>query len=73
MDYTTLTLGKLLGSEDVIIKRNAMSILKVLQKCDHRIDRTRATFHDYGECIYCFKKQYTPPHQDETDSAPDIT
>jgi len=32
MDYTSLTLGELLSSQNETIKRNAVSILKVLQK-----------------------------------------
>lgn len=46
MDYSKITLGQLLSSEDITIIRNAMSILKVLQKCDHQIED--------GRCIYCF-------------------
>lgn len=46
MDFTKLSLGQLLGSEDITIKRNAMSILKVMQKCDHKFEN--------GNCIYCF-------------------
>lgn len=48
-DPTRLTLGALLSSDDTTIKRNAMSILKVIQKCDHAAD-------SHGDCIYCFKK-----------------
>ena len=32
MNHTTITLGELLGSQNETIKRNAMSILKTLQK-----------------------------------------
>ena len=32
MDYTNITLGELLSSENDTIKRNAVSILKQLQK-----------------------------------------
>lgn len=32
MNYTSITLGELLSSENETIKRNAVSILKVLQK-----------------------------------------
>ena len=32
MDYTKITLGEILSSSDEIIRRNAMSILKQLQK-----------------------------------------
>lgn len=46
-DRTRLTLGELLTSDDTTIKRNAMSILKVLSGCDHK--------HEAGRCIYCFK------------------
>ncbi len=43
MNYTTLTLGELLTHTNETIKRNAMSILKTLQKgtptkCKHKID-----------------------------------
>jgi hypothetical protein len=34
MDYTKLTLGELLSSTDEIIKRNATSILKQLQRAE---------------------------------------
>lgn len=47
-DRTRLTLGELLTSDDVTIKRNAMSILKTLSGCDHTPDESR-------RCIYCFK------------------
>ena len=46
-DRTRLTLGQLLGSEDTTVKRNAMSILKVLTGCDHK--------NEDGQCVYCFK------------------
>ena len=46
MNYTSITLGELLSSDDIIIKRNAISILKVMQKCDHK--------YEEGKCIYCF-------------------
>lgn len=47
MPYTTtsLTLGQLLDSQDITIHRNAMSILKCLQRCEHQFER--------GACIYC--------------------
>lgn len=48
MDYSTLTLGQLLSSDDITIKRNATSILKVCQKCDHNYA------FDTGICMYCF-------------------
>lgn len=51
MDFSRLTLGMLLSSEDVTIKRNAMSILKVCQRCDHK--------YEQGHCIYCFTKDKT--------------
>lgn len=46
---TALTLAQLLQSDDITIKRNAMSILKVCQKCDHKTED--------GHCIYCFKPE----------------
>ena len=49
MDYSKLTLGQLLSSDDITIKRNAISILKVCQKCDHKFEA--------GQCIYCFSKE----------------
>lgn len=52
---TALTLGELLTSDDTTIKRNAMSILKVLTGCDHK--------HENGRCIYCFKPQPYRPAQ----------
>lgn len=36
MNYTKLTLGELLGSQNETIKRNAMSILKTLQKSEEK-------------------------------------
>lgn len=35
MDYTRMTLGRLLGLKDETLKRNAMSILKRLQKIEY--------------------------------------
>ncbi len=32
MDYTNITLGKLLSSKNTIVKRCAVSILKILQQ-----------------------------------------
>lgn len=55
-DPTRLTLGQLLSSEDTTIKRNAMSILKVIQKCDHAPDSRGP----YPSCMYCFKKLVHP-------------
>ena len=52
MTITNITLGQLLSSEDITIKRNAMSILKVIQKCDHSFEE--------GSCIYCFSKEQLP-------------
>lgn len=52
-DPTRLTLGTLLSSDDTTIKRNAMSILKVIQKCDHANDSR-------GQCVYCFRQNYHP-------------
>lgn len=49
---TNTTLGQLLGSDDITIKRNAMSILKVMQNCDHK--------HENGKCIYCFQANSRP-------------
>lgn len=66
-DRTRLTLGQLLTSDDITIKRNAMSILKVLTGCDHK--------HEDGQCIYCFRPEparEAQAYQDETDSEPDI-
>lgn len=54
-DLTKLTLGQLLTSDDATVQRNAMSILKTLQRCDHAGDR------ENGKCIYCFKPV---PHHD---------
>ncbi len=45
MDYTQLTLGELLNSDDVTLKQSAKRILKVLKECDHKIEE--------GHCIYC--------------------
>jgi len=51
-DRTRLTLGQLLTSDDITIKRNAMSILKVLSGCDHA--------NEDGACIYCFRPAPRP-------------
>lgn len=45
MDYTKLTLGELLSHKNDTIKRNAVSIMKTLQKSD--------------TCPDCFKKDPT--------------
>lgn len=50
MDYSKITLGQLLSSEDITIKRNAMSILKIMQRCDHNFAGSY--------CIYCFAKKF---------------
>jgi hypothetical protein len=38
MNYTSITLGELLSSENETIKRNAVGILKALQKKEKPID-----------------------------------
>lgn len=45
MNYTSITLGELLSSENETIKRNAISILKVLQK--HDLYHTYKDAQDY--------------------------
>lgn len=50
MNYTNITLGELLSHTNEIIKRNAMSILKMLQKknaCE------RHGLNPVGNCIQC--------------------
>lgn len=54
-DISRLTLGQLLTSDDATIKRNAVSILKIAQNCDHR--------NENGRCIYCFRPQAYRPAQ----------
>ncbi len=49
----------MLSSEDITIKRNAMSILKIVTKCDH-------SFED-GHCIYCFKPTPKAKHRHDWD------
>lgn len=49
MDYTKLTLGELLTHTNETIKRNAMSILKTLQKGNYCTRHGRLV----GNCIAC--------------------
>lgn len=58
-DRTRLTLGELLTSDDVTIKRNAMSILKVMTGCDHKFERTESGTREV--CIYCLKSRLYAP------------
>jgi len=61
MNYTSITLGELLSSENETIKRNAVSILKVLQKdkCDHQfIPNDNEGIYGYEICRFCGKKQH---------------
>jgi len=52
-NYTSLTLGELLSSENETIKRNAVSILKVLQKKEIRCWGC-GVLQDYeGYCSCC--------------------
>jgi len=46
-NYTSITLGELLSSENETIKRNAVSILKVLQKTEKK-------------CFYCGEVNHNP-------------
>lgn len=53
MNFSLITLGELLSSQNEITKRNAFSILKQLQK-----ERDEHTHKHYGkvhieECAYC--------------------
>lgn len=54
MDYTTYTLGTFLSSTNETIRRNAMSILKELQRgapeahTDHIHERDK-----HGQCVEC--------------------
>lgn len=67
-NYTQITLGELLSSENETIKRNAVSILKVLQnspKCRvcglTRITGTREQTRDFALwdiCIKCAKENH---------------
>lgn len=62
MDYSKLTLGELLSSQDETIKRNATSILKQLQRnagddrgyCNRCEGRTEKWL--YNVCEDCVKK-----------------
>ena len=67
MNYTSLTLGELLSSDNPAIKRNAVGILKQLQKsnkCDNcgEISNKLAFFIDERNgkeiklCEYCVKE-----------------
>ena len=55
MDYSKLTLGELLSSRNETIKRNAVSILKVLQKAykcyDEECGYSVPHLHELGENI----------------------
>lgn len=58
MNYTSITLGELLSSENETIKRNAVSILKVLQKmeeCTHEEYYPLTNWRTMGECKKCHK------------------
>lgn len=58
MDYTKITLGECLSSNNETIKRNAISILKQLQK--HECNFVRYESDELGvyhECKYCGKVQ----------------
>lgn len=48
-DPFSLTLGHLMISNDTTINRNAQSIWKVIQRCDHSEPGSA------GLCLYCFK------------------
>jgi hypothetical protein len=56
-NYSLITLGELLSSENETIKRNAVSILKVLQKlngCIYECERCGATMQSQkGLCNSC--------------------
>lgn len=56
MDYTKMTLGELLTHSNETIKRNAMSILKTLQKI------TDKEYKDYQKQIHCYHKRYVMGH-----------
>jgi len=49
MDYSKLTLGELLSSQNETIKRNAISILKQVHKDEHYLK-----IHDQN-CVECRK------------------
>jgi len=58
MDYSKITLGEMLSSPNETIKRNAISILKVLQKCPHDIRQETEIkghngYHYDGQCLRC--------------------
>lgn len=48
MNYTNITLGELLSSENETIKRNAIGILKALQKKDKKT------------CVCCGEETFMP-------------
>ena len=53
MDYSKINLGQLLSSENETIKRNAVSILKQLQKeLSEKIEEEDTYFY----CVFCNKK-----------------
>ena len=62
-----ITLGDWLHSEDSTIRRNAMSILKLAQNCDHAADELLGDMQQEARCMYCFKPMQAPRY-DETDS-----
>jgi hypothetical protein len=45
MDYSKLTLGELLSSQNPAIRRNATGILKQVQKCKH--EKTKTIFDGF--------------------------
>lgn len=61
MDYSKITLGELLTSSNPIIQRNALSILKTLQK------KRKCPAHDwdaYGKCCICGMWKHQLPQEE---------
>lgn len=59
MDYSKITLGELLSSENETIKRNAISILKVLQKpivCKNCRYIQAVNLNKYSYCEDCWRE-----------------
>ncbi len=58
MDHTKITLGMLISSHDETIMRNAMSILKCLQKCKHENEKVDGIT---TKCLKCMRVTYDKP------------
>ncbi|KKK67769.1 hypothetical protein LCGC14_2950760 [marine sediment metagenome] len=55
MDYTKITLGEALSSPNPVIVRNALSMLKQYQRCNHDTQNksTLPTGENHHYCVKC--------------------